>query len=381
MNHVLALLPLLVACQLDTVSQGELGFTRHTAPSGAGAAAVVAGDLDEDGHSDLVIANQADGDLSILRGDGRGGLNDLGRVAAGDNPVDLALADLNRDGHLDIVVANHDTHYLTLLWGTGTGTFRPAPDSPLRVAVEPHPHAVRAVDMDEDGQVDLIVDDRAARGLLILRGSGGGAFASPGTVVPVGGDPYRGMALGDINGDGRIDLVTPNPRTVGVLLGEDPRRLAFRLQPSVPAAAPFAVALADLDGDGSLDLIVASDEHSPLVQVFAGDGRGGFQASLAPPVRFAPGGKKIAAGDFNGDGVQDAAVTCFESSDVLLLLGGPPPFRTTRLRGGRNPWGLTSVDLNEDGRDDLVVVDYARPEATVFLTTPSAPPGVQRERR
>ncbi|MFQ5741244.1 MAG: FG-GAP repeat domain-containing protein [Acidobacteriota bacterium] len=73
-------------------------------------------------------------------------------------------------------------------------------------------------------------------------------------------------------------------------------------------------------------------------------------------------------GDFNGDGVGDAAVTSWQSPEVLLLLGGSPPFRMARLTGGEHPWGLASVDLNEDGKDDLVILDYAHPWVTVYLS-------------
>ena len=82
-----------------------------------------------------------------------------------------------------------------------------------------------------------------------------------------------------------------------------------------------------------------------------------------------------AQSDFNVDGVADAAVTSWRSPEVMLLLGASPPLRTARLPGGENPWGLVSVDLNEDGKDDLVIVDNAHPHATIYLscTGPRAP--------
>jgi hypothetical protein len=104
------------------------------------------------------------------------------------------------------------------------------------------------------------------------------------------------------------------------------------------------------------------------VHLFRGDGQGGFRPAEGSPFQLAAGGKKIAIGDFNGDGVQDAAVTSFQSSEVLVLIGGSDSIRTARLPGGKNPWGLVAADLNRDGNDDLVILDAANPRATVYLS-------------
>lgn len=354
----------LAACQTDTARIGDdVTFVPHALAAQGSAAA--AADLDNDGHQDLVVVGDQ---LMIFRGDGSGGFVALGSVPAGENPDDAAVADVNGDGILDIAVANHDTDYLTILLGNGTGKFRPAPNSPLRITVRPHPHQVRAADLDADGHVDLIVDHRHGEGLLILRGLGDGAFATPGQLVESGGDPYLGMAVGDLDGDGRLDLVTPNPRNVGVLLSTEPARLEFRRAPPVPAPSPFGVGLGDVNGDGTLDLIAASNERSPLVQVFRGDGRGGFTEMDDSPFDHGAGGKKVAVGDFDGDGIHDAAVANFMLSDVLVILGAADTLRTGRVPGGENPWGLVAADFNEDGGDDLVIVDYSNPRTTVYLT-------------
>jgi hypothetical protein len=348
----------------ETVAVDDARFIRRSIQ--VDSAAVAMADFDADGHQDLVAAGEPQ--LSIFRGDGTGGLTRFSRVAGGEHPVGFALADLDEDGDVDIAVANHDTDYLTLLLGDGGGEFRPAPSSPLRIDVRPHPHAVRAADLDGDGHADLVVDHRGAEGLLVLRGLGDGRFETPGTLVKMGGDPYRGMAAGDIDGDGMLDLVTPNPREAGVSLNRGDGRIAFVPAAPVPAEAPFAVALGDLDGDTRLDLVAASDEGSALVELFLGDGEGGFAAAAGSPLRLAPGGKNIVVADFNGDSVQDAAVASYQFSDVLLLLGGGEGIRTGYLPGGEHPWGLAAADLNEDGKDDLVIADDGAYKATVYLS-------------
>ena len=312
------------------------------------------------------MANQLSHDLTILLGDGTGSLASAGRVAGGENPGDFALADLNADGILDIVVPNHDTEYLTILLGDGTGRFRAAPESPLPVAVAPHPHAVWAVDIDADGHVDLVVDDRQGEGLLILPGLGDGRFAGPGHRIPMGGDPYRGMAVADIDLDGRLDLVTPNPDHVGIAFGTNPEQFEFGRSARISTRAPFAVALGDVSDDGLLDLVVAS-ETDPNVRVFLGDGTGEFTAAADSPFEATRGAKRIVLGDFDGDGVQDAAIPNYTSRDVLLLLGGAS-IRTAWVTGGEHPWGAAAVDLNEDGTDDLILLDYGSSEGTLYLS-------------
>lgn len=353
----------------DTLEMGDARFLSYTVP--VESAAVAAGDFDGDGRADLVGAGETH--LTIFRSDSDGKLTSAGHVPGGEDPNDFALADLDGDGDTDIVVANHETDYLTLLLGDGRGAFEPASNSPLRINVRPHPHAVRAADFNADGLIDLAVDHREAGGLLVLQGLGGSQFDAPGIVADAGGDPYWGMAVGDLDGDGRPDVVTPNPDEVGVLINVSGDEIAFNRATPVPAMSPFAVGLGDLNDDGHLDLIAAPGQGSPVAQLFLGDGTGEFEEFDGSPFRAGSGAKRIVVGDFNGDGADDAAIASYESSDVLILLGGDATIRTAYVPGGEHPWGMAVSDLNRDGRDDLVITDDAAQQASVYVSVPSRP--------
>lgn len=352
--------------QEATFRVGEVAFAQHRVAVGEGQKEATSADLDGDGRPEVMIAGNDS--LTVLRTDASGNVTIQGRAPVGPNPVGPAVADLDGDGHLDVAVANHETSHLTLLRGDGHGSFQPFAHSPLTIDVDPHPHAVRAADLDADGHADLIVDHRANEGLLILRGQGDGTFAAPGTVVGVGGDPYRGMAVGDLNADGQLDLVTPNPGAVGIMLRDDPDALVFTRDAIATAAGPFAVALADMNADGRLDVIAALDEGASHVQLFLGDGQGTFREAVGSPFRLVAGGKQIATGDFNGDGVGDAVIACWNASEVLILLGGTRSIQTVRLPDATNSWGLAAADLNGDGADDLIIPDAANDQAVIYMS-------------
>lgn len=363
---VMFLLPMIACAQAPAFQVDDVVFARQTEAVPDGQKESTAGDLDGDGHPDILIA--VDDGVTILRGDGTGSLGAPIRVPAGPNPVGLAIADLNADGHLDIAVANHESYLLTLLRGDGTGGAQPFSHSPVTVDVAPHPHAVRAADLDGDGNADLIVDHRENGGLLVLLGAGDGTFESAGTVLDAGGDPYRGMAVGDLNADGRPDMVTPNPNAVGVLLNTSSNPLTFSRSMIATEGGPFAVALGDLNADGHQDIVAALDEGSSLVQVFLGDGQGDFREAGDSPIRWAAGAKMIARGDFNGDGVDDAAIVCWNATEVLLVLGDADGLRTATLPVAANAWGPAAADLNADGIDDLVVPDAASARVAIFVS-------------
>jgi len=292
---------------------------------GDGPGVVATLDANRDGKIDLVVVNERGGSASILLGDGRGNFSAAGGspVAAGHSPNDVAVGDFNGDGLPDLAFANHETQQLTVLIGNGRGEFIPAPDSPLSVAVKPHPHGIAAGDFDGDGSLDLVTDSWADDRLEILFNDGKGNFRTPGKYVAVGKHPYQRIRVDDFNGDGKADIVSPNldGNDVTILLGDG--KGAFVQPPGSPfpcGDSPFNVAAGDVNADGLTDLaIVNSPSSTPNrsgrdgLTVLLGDGHGKFRPMTGSPF--------ITDKDLHGDGKGDIAVANNSDRAVTLIFG------------------------------------------------------------
>jgi FG-GAP-like repeat len=366
--NLLSIVVLLSACGPETLHIGDVDFGLVCIEAGAGENAIVISDVDQDDHLDLIVANQSANSVVVFLGDGQGSFSEKSSTLAGENPTDVIAADVNADGTIDLILANHETSYLTLLIGDGDGKFQNASNSPLMTHVDPHPHAVGAQDLDGDGTIDLIVDDRFGNGLRVFTGLGNGQFAKSGTLINVGGDPYRGFAMGDLNGDGRLDIVTPNPNAIAVMIHTDTEDVGYASPIIIESTRPFAVALADLNGDANLDIVSAAESGNTAVRVFLGNGQAEFAEASESGFQMASGAKDVAVGDINGDGFDDVLVSSW-SSDVLFILGGAESLQAVQIPGVEVPWGLAMGDLNEDGRDDFVIANGRDKDVRVYLSS------------
>lgn len=345
-------------------------------------ASIVSGDLDGDGKLDLATANFGGDSVSVLLGDGRGGfVNAPGSpFPAGPKPHLLAIGDLDRDRRLDLAVTEHDSNDVRIFLGAGGGRFRPAPVPAVAAldGTKAHNHGLAIVDIDGDGMLDISTANQDDGSVSILLGDGKGAFApAPGSPVAVGRSPYP-HALGDVNGDGKTDIVAPNVQdnTVSVLLASGKGR--FRPADGSPLAVvhrPYFAALADLDRDKRLDLVVSHDDTS-LVTVMLGDGRGGFRKAPGSPLDAGRRGFRILLGDFDGDARVDMA-TGAAPADLIVLLGdgagrfAPAPGSPYAVAAG--PWALATADVNADGRLDIVVASDEMSTLSVLLAAPLRP--------
>jgi hypothetical protein len=341
-------------------------------PAGRQPSAVELCDLNGDARLDVLTANSGDDDVSVLLGDGRGGLRAApgSPLAAGPKPHLIACGDVDRDGRADLAVTEHDSADVRIFLQDGAGRFAPAPGSPFAAhRGKPHNHGLLLTDLDADGHLDLVTGNQDDSSVSVLLGDGKGSFrAAAGSPFAVGGSPYP-PAAGDLDGDRKIDVVTPNVRdgTVSVLLGDG--RGAFR--PAGPPirvdTRPYYAAIADLDGDGHADIVTTHDDIS-RASVLLGDGHGGFRR--AATVEVGSRGFRVLLGDLNRDGKPDFLTGTLPDRVVLLLGDGTGRFAAapgSPYAAGRGPWSLALGDLDGDGKLDVVTANSDDGTVSVLL--------------
>lgn len=356
------------------------GTRRFAVGSAPGSIAMA--DLNGDGKLDIVVANEKSSDASVLLGDGNGGFSPArgSPFPAGPSPNDIVVGDFNRDGHLDLAFANHETQHLTVLLGDGRGGFSPAPSSPFTVTVRPHVHGIAAGDFNGDGNLDLVTDSWAEDRLEILFGDGKGSFRMPGSNVAVGKHPYQRVRVADLDGDGKADIVSPNLEggNVTILLGDG--KGDFRQPSGSPfpcGDSPFNVAIGDVNADGIPDLAIVNSPTSTAdrsgrdgLTILIGDGRGGFTAMAGTPLVTGNSPNMVAVGNVNGDGVADVVVSNPDSNSIAVFTmtrKGSVASRTTVSVPG-HPKGLAIGDVNGDGKGDIVITNNAENSVTVLFS-------------
>jgi len=344
--------------------------------TGSGPNAVVSSDFNGDGKLDLAVANSASSNVSILLGNGDGTFQAPLNLNVGSGPVSVVAGDFNGDGKLDLAVANSASNDVSILLGNGDGTFQSA----VEYAADAGPQWIVSGDFNGDGKLDLAVANRLADDVSVFLGNGDGTF-EPALNNTVAGAPFA-LAIGDFNGDGKLDLVAAIFGGQGsVLLGNGDG--TFQLA-GYAAGGAVSVVAGDFNGDGKLDIalgIIPEANMGPAtVSVLQGNGDGTFE----PPSNYSVGPNSyissvvVGAGDLNGDGKLDLAVTTSGGEDSLSLLlnYGDGAFQTAlNYPAGSVPIATAAGDFNGDGRLDLAFANATSSMVSVLLQ-PSLASGV-----
>jgi len=359
------------------------------------ASSATTGDFNGDGIPDLAVANRSNNTVQIFSGVGDGTFHALASYAVGNGLTALAASDLNSDGKLDLIAVNKSDSTVSVLLGNGEGTFTPQET----YATGSAPVAVAAGDFNGDGKVDLVVAVNS--GVSVLLGNGDGTL-QPQQSSAMNASDYTGsvysvepqsVAVGDFNGDGKLDLATANVGTssetsdsnsLSILLGNGDG--TFRPAQYYTTGQPSdSVTLGDFNGDGKLD-IAATNYSLPVtipgessVSVALGNGDG----TLRPPVQYGlpqfTNPYSIQVGDFDGVGKADLVFASANGGQtretypdlVYVLLGnGDGTFQSQQgYHHATTPYGesfaLALGDFNGDGKPDVVSLEQTYPAASI----------------
>jgi hypothetical protein len=276
-----------------------------------------------------------------------------------------AAGDMNNDGTMDLVVAIGVNDDVLVFFGNGYGTFAAGP----RIAVGGTPTAITLGDMNGDGALDFVVANRTSNRVSVGLGNGDGTF-QPLVDYGLGSFP-KDTELADLDGDGRLDLIALTSSSFVIRLGNGdgtfgPAHTMGGLKNAV------ALAIADLDDDGILDIAVADSDGNAvtgMVAIFLGHGNGiGFdrRATYVFPGDYRL--NDIVAGDLDGDGDKDLVTTNGTPGAMLVLTNdGSADFATHR---SSLPWanGLALADMNRDGKLDIVFSEGVTVTANIGIT-------------
>jgi hypothetical protein len=337
-------------------------------PAGPAPIYLFAGDFNGDGHLDLIVTGVTNaGSLvsTLLPGKGDGTFGGPKRLPLTMGTVtSLTAGDFNRDGNLDVVIANGSPSNTVSVWlGNGHGDFTLS----RSYSTGQFPSSVVVADFNRDGILDVVVQDRGLApqngDVALLLGNGDGTF-QPATLYSAG-TQVQAIAVADLHGNGNLGVVASGNTGVFLLEGDG----AGGLRPAATSLAlPYILAVADVNGDGKADLIGGSPASyynaigSTSFIVALNNGDGTFPAA----VNYYPaaGATQGVTGDFNGDGIPDLVVAGPASLGIdgyaTIYIGKGdgtynPEGNSIFDIGGPTPVSLVAADMNLDGRLDLIV--------------------------
>ncbi len=308
------------------------------------------GDFNGDGRQDVVTINSSGTNVSVLlRNAANNGFDPAVNYTVGTQPFSAAVGDFNGDGKLDIATANFNANNVSvLLRNAANNGF----DAAVNYTVGTQPFSVAVGDFNGDGKPDIVAANSGSNTVSVLLRNEANTGFDPKADFASGNNSIA-VAVGDFNGDGRQDVVVTNSgsnNSVNVLLrnaandGFDPRI------PLTVGSNPFFAAVGDINGDGKQDIVSANYSSLSVSVLLRNAANNGFD----PKVDVATGNltRSVAIGDFNHDGRQDIA-TGNESNITVLLRNAANTGFDPKVDFTSGNKIIVVGDFNGDNRQDI----------------------------
>lgn len=380
-----------------------------------------------DGSVDAIAVQAGYGDSGQIASGLGGNLPDgtfgAGASAGLQNCYNIDVGDINGDGYLDFAGAGGGggVGRVSIALGQGDGTFR----APVSYSQTYYNYAVVLADVNSDDRLDILAagSNGSGQGNVAVRlGDGAGGFGGA-TLYNMDNDSSGDLACGDINGDGKADVITSGlngSNSVTIRLGNGDGTFQASYSYNVGASSGDGCELADLDGDNDLDIVVSGwyvgvlrnngdgtfagvvtyggvgsqDEDvkvgdvngdgrldlvscgysggSGYAAVLLGNGNGTFTAGRTYETE-STGSNGIALGDFNGDGIPDFATAGLNDDSTgwmnVRLGNGDGTFgeRVSYYSRNQESWDIAAADMNGDGALDLGAANFFNGDLTIRL--------------
>ncbi|MBB5328771.1 hypothetical protein HDF14_002387, partial [Edaphobacter lichenicola] len=324
------------------------GAFTSTPPRGA-----ALGDFNNNGTLDIAVASG--NVVNIFLGTGTGTFAAATALTAGTTPTGVAVGDFNSDGILDIAVTNAGSNNVSIFLGKTGGGFQAA----VNYAAGTGPVAVAVGDFDNDGNADLAIANQTSNNVTILLNNGHGIFnQASGSPIAVGTTPTS-LIVSHFNTTGaNLDIAVTNKGSNTVTILEGNGTGGFSQPTGSPFAAgtsPLGLVAGDFDGDGRIDLAISSSGDN-TVSILLGDATKTFKTAVAYAAGTGP--TAIALADFNGDGIADLTVVnpagTGNQTQSVLLGNGDGTFGTpASFSVGVNGTATLAGDFNGDGFPDI----------------------------
>ncbi|HTY11212.1 MAG TPA: VCBS repeat-containing protein [Bacteroidota bacterium] len=309
-------------------------------------------------------------------------------LPTGEGPISIALGDFNGDGKLDIVCANYKSNTISLLLNaTPPDGSAPSFLPKIDLHTEEKPMAVAVGDFNGDGKPDFVVANYLSNNISIFLNTSRQDSASPSFAVkedvPTEERPIS-LFVADFNGDGRPDLAVANYKSnsISVFLNTTSRgssSVSFAQRIDLPAGTrPVFVTAGDLNGDGRPD-IVAANYRSNSISIFFNETPANGTAPVFSRGTEVQAGERpmtVAIGDVNGDEKNDILVADQGSNSISVLMNAAergaatPLFLVkTELITGANPQAVCFIDAVGKGKSDVAAGNYNSGTISIFINT------------